>query len=864
MLCLSMAIGSQTVSSEDGLHEVEQWVPELTERAESPGKEIPQPECVRKALRTGMVLSSDLTPLYFIENRGQVDDTVAYFLRGTEKTLYFTSKGVTTTINDVATDGGERWVVKLVFIGANPAARPRGEDKRKAVFSYFRGKPEGWKTGIPTFGRLVYRDLWPGIDLMFSGTVNRLKYAFLVRPGADPGKVRMAYLGVSNLSVDEMGRLKIATPAGSFTDDVPAAYQETESGQRRVSAEYSLIETDRSGRFTYGFKLGSYDPDKPLILDPALLVYCGFIGGIGQDRAYGVAVDGAGCAYVTGYTDSDASTFPVKVGPYLTLGSPGEGDAFVAKVNPAGTELLYCGYIGGSGVDIGMSIAVDRNGCAYVTGQTNSSGVSFPVKVGPYLHFGGHWDCFVAKVNALGTDLDYCGFIGGTGGEYGAAIDVDREGNAYVAGEAAPSTNFPVKVGPDLTSNGNNDGFVAKVNALGDDLDYCGYIGGIHADYSEGIAVDHNGNAYVTGSTLSDERSFPVKVGPDLTYNGGGGSQFYGDAYVAKVEPSGEDLVYCGFIGGNDSERGLAIAVDKEGRAYVTGDTKSDENTFPVTVGPSLVHQGEEDAFVARVNVQGTDLEYCGFIGGVDRDIPWSVAVDDKDRAYLGGLTDSTESSFPVTAGPDLTFNGGTTDGFVARIDASGAIVEYCGYIGGDNDEWCTSIKADPWGHAFVAGFTLSSESTFPSTVGPDTTFNGYFDAFVARVAMALSADVNTLPIEGDGVVNFVLSAGVANANRNYLLLGSVSGTSPGTVLPGGQAVLPLNLDYFTDFVILKINTKLFFDFLGTLNAFGDGTAQLNTKGMKPISPGCIGTVMHFAYFLSWDFASNPVAIEIE
>ncbi len=271
------------------------------------------------------------------------------------------------------------------------------------------------------------------------------------------------------------------------------------------------------------------------------LVYCGYIGGNDEDQGNGIAVDSSGNAYVTGYTYSTQATFPVTVGPDLTFNSPGLSDAFVAKVNAAGTALVYCGYIGGSDDDFGNAIAVDSSGNAYVTGQTYSTEATFPETVGPDLTSNGLSDAFVAKVNAAGTALVYCGYIGGSNDDQGNGIAVDGSGNAYVTGfTASTQATFPVTVGPDLTSNGLDDAFVAKVNAGGTALAYCGYIGGSGVDQGNGIAVDGTGNAYVTGITASTQATFPVTVGPDLTYNGGGVDAFVVRIVDCSTKPKGD------------------------------------------------------------------------------------------------------------------------------------------------------------------------------------------------------------------------------------------------------------------------------------------------------------------------------------
>jgi hypothetical protein len=725
----------------------------------------PNPGGVQSDARYGAI------PLFFIPNQGQLDERVAYAIQGKDKSVYFTPEGLTFVLTERVNasparekrflreiEPGEpgqqaqrkRWVVKLDFVGARRDVRPESLEKAETLVSYFKGRPEEWKTGLQTSSKIIYRDLWPGIDLIYSGTVNRLKYDFIVHPGADPARIKLAYRGADHVGVTGEGRLEVATPLGVFQDEMPVAWQETDGKRAGVAVAYALeaapkvrlaslslsandatagpeINPRHQGH-VYGFTVGRYDPSRTLVLDPAMLIYCGYIGGSDNDYGRGIAVDGTGNAYVTGNTHSTEATFPVTVGPDLTQN--GGSDAFVAKVNAAGTALLYCGYIGGSGDDYAYGIAVDGAGNAYVTGTTSSTETTFPVNMGPDLTYnGGTKDGFVAKVNAAGTALLYCGYIGGSGDDTGYKIALDVKGNAYVAGYTnSTETTFPVKVGPDLTQNGDYDAFVAMVNTTGTALVYCGYIGGPYTDGAYGIAVDGVGNAYVTGYTFSTQATFPVKVGPDLTHNGGQ------DAFVAKVNTAGTALIYCGYIGGSGNERGYGIAVDGAGNAYVTGWTASSEATFPVKVGPDLTYNGgTADTFVAKVNAAGTALLYCGYIGGSGSDNGYEIAVDSAGNAYVTGYTNSTETTFPVKVGPDLTYNGGQ-DAFVAKVNAAGTALLYCGYIGGSGNDYGYGIAVDGAGDAFVTGSTISTEATFPVTVGPDLIQNGGSDAFVVKI----------------------------------------------------------------------------------------------------------------------------------
>lgn len=823
-----------------------------------PSPKAPQSGAFSVADRTQIEQTFNQIPIYFTENRGQTDEEVHYYVQGTDKTLYFTSSGIIFSLTGKYGDEERRWVVKLDFVGANPDVQPEGKGKQNTIVSYFKGKPEDWKTGCSTYRKIVYENVWPGIDLFYSGTVNKLKYEFIVKPGSDPSVIQLSYRGVSDVSVVDPGLLQVHTPIGSFVDGEPYAYQLDKRKTEKVNAAHRVQMDHDKHIFTIGFDLGEYDPRLPLIIDPVLVMYCGYIGGIEGDEGLDISVDSNGYAYICGKTTSDEMTFPVDVGPDLFFN--GEKDVFVAKIDPDGMKLVYCGYIGGNNEDSGYSIAVDHQGCAYVTGCTSSDDSSFPVKDGPDISYNGNNDAFVAKVCSDGSDLVYCGYIGGAGTDIGSGIAVGASGCAYITGlTESPQGGFPVVNGPDLTFNGDRDAFVAKVATNGKGLVYCGYIGGTELDEGNEIAIDNENNAYIAGFTTSSQTSFPVKNGPDLTHNGDR------DAFVAKVRADGSALDYCGYIGGNEIDEGFGISVYLK-HAFVTGRTKSDETTFPVLVGPDMTfNDGGEayDGFVAKLHDEGTSLDYCGYIGGSHFDICTSIDVDYCGRSYVTGLTYSNESSFPVKLGPCLVHSGGPDEAFVAKINSKGDDLVYCGYIGGDAGDYGHGIGVDTIGRAYVTGTTTSTETTFPVKGGPDLTFNGTHDAFVAKITMALSADGCTLSAGMGGIINFYLYAGKENANRWYMILGSITGTDPGTPLPGGQVTLPINWDAFTNIVIDLVNTPFFENFLGQLDSEGSGTATFNTYG--PLPAEFVGSTLNFAYALNkpYDFVSNPVAIEV-
>lgn len=659
-------------------------------------------------------------PLSFTPNEGQAGPGVVFTCRAAEYTALF-GKG---RVAYLVPSAGGRHVIIERFPGVDPGAAPAGLYPLDMRESYFTGPASSWQTGIIPSGAISYEDLFAGIDLVFRGTNGSLKREFVVRPGADPAAIRTVYDGAERVRVAADGALVVRAGSGEFRESPPACYQEKGGVRVPVPCRFDVREDG-----SVSFVTGLYDPDLALVIDPAL-AYCGFIGGYGDDWGNAVAVDASGNVYIAGDTYSTRASFPETGGPDLTPN--GDVDAFIAKVNPSGTALVSCGYIGGSGEDWGNGIAVDSSGNAYVAGTTSSTESTFPVTAGPDLTSNGSGDAFVAKVNASGDVLDYCGYIGGFNIEWGNGIAVDSAGNAYVTGTTvSDNRTFPVRTGPSPAAGGSFDAFVAQVNGDGT-IGYCGYIGGTGNDYGRGIAVDGHGAAYVAGSTDSDEGSFPVAAGPDPSQNGSS------DAFIAKVNASGAGLDYCGYIGGSGSDLGTAVAVDRNGNAYLAGSTLSTGASFPVTVGPDLTFNddsGEQDGFVAKVNVSGAGLVYCGYIGGYSNDRVAGIGVDGTGNAYVTGETLSSRESFPVFRGPDLSYNGeGYTDAFVARVNASGSGLDYCGYIGGRLDDGGSGIAVTPDGTPYVTGWTVSAAKTFPEFTGPDLSGNGGFDAFVAKI----------------------------------------------------------------------------------------------------------------------------------
>jgi uncharacterized protein (TIGR03437 family) len=683
-------------------------------------------------------------PLYFVENVGQTDRSVRYYIPGSDKSVFFTDRAVTTSL--LRRDTTDRWSVKLDFVDANPESHPEGLNEASARVSYFSGTPSHWKRGARTYNAIIYRELWPGIDLVYSGTSDRLKYTFHLKPGADPQRIRLAYRG-ADLKLLRSGELEVSTPVASFHDEAPSSFQNVSGNESAIATRFQLLDDGSTSRQTYGFALGEYDRGRELVIDPAVLLFCGFIGGQGDDVANAIAVDSVGSSYIVGRTSSPQASFPVVAGPDL-LYNGGQNDAFVAKLNPAGNALVYIGYIGGVGSDEATGVAIDATGSAYVIGNTFSDQTSFPVLVGPRLTYARNGDSFVAKVNVAGTALEYCGYVGGDGRDFGNGIAVDASKAAYIVGATdSNELSFPVSIGPRLSYSGEIDAYVAKINPTGTGFVYCGYVGGNRDDFGRDVAVNVAGEAFIAGDTESTQLTFPVVVGPDLTYNGGDR-----DGFVSKISATGAGILFSGYVGGVGSDSILSLAVDSSNSVYLTGQTNSDQTTFPVLSGPDLTFNGSTDAFVSKLNAAGTAFVYSGYIGGSGNESGLSIDIDSAGNAYIGGETSSFQSTFPVVGGPQLHANG-VLDGFVAKLNTAGNSLVYCGYLGGNANERVNGIAVSSTGIAYVAGYTESTQTTFPVVFGPDLTFNGgATDAFVAKIER--QPDVTPPGVASVGAVN--------------------------------------------------------------------------------------------------------------
>jgi hypothetical protein len=695
-------------------------------------------------------------PLSFEKNMGQSDARVDYLARAGSGTVFLTPTAAVFAMQNSGfripnSEVGIRSVrpegrstipgaaVYMQIVGANPSARPVGLEQQPGRVNYFRGNdPARWHTDVPTFGRVEYRGVYPGILLAYYGGPGGLEYDFTVAPGADPHAVVLNFRGADRVELDSQGDLVAHTAVGDVVQHAPVVYQDVDGARHAVAGAFRLNQTGAACAAapaalcpppTASFSVGPYDPTRPLVIDPLVLGYSTYLGGSGSednDISAAIVADPTGSAYITGTTASP--DFPTTPGAFDTgYHGPGE-DAFVAKLNPAGNALVYSTYLAGDKWDLGYGIAVDQAGSAYVAGETISS--DFPTTPRAFQRtIGGSTDAFITKLSPGGDALVYSTYFGGSQVEVANGLAVDGAGNAYIAGNT-DSPDMPVTPGAfDTTYNGGKyggDAFAAKLSPDGSALVYGTYLGGGLDDYGYGIAVDHAGSAYVVGATNSGD--FPSTPGAFQPSFQGGPD----DAFVTKLSPDGSALAYSTFLGGEWDDLAYAVAVDASGAAYVTG--LADSVNFPTTPGAFQATFKGSPAFVAKLNASGSGLAYGTFLGGSNYETGYGIAVDGAGRAAVTGYTQS--SNFPVTPVGFQTVYGGNGDGFLVRFNGAGSALLYGTYLGGSGGDAGYKVALDATGSVYVTGAT--SSANFPVTPGAfDTTYNGGgSDAFVTKFCL--------------------------------------------------------------------------------------------------------------------------------
>ncbi len=674
------------------------------------------------------------------------DDKDKYLLHFSKGVMQFSNEGVAFQIiktthaekdfenPDAILQTGDAFSesVQLNFKGSNSNCFLHGSEPLASRSNYFLGNNNSnWKSDLQNYNALLYKNLYNDVDLKYYVLNGEVKYDYTIQPGGNIASIKMKYSGIKSLLVNKDGTLCITTHLTELKDYLPKSYQIINGKEVPVKVHYRLLDGA-----TVGFTTEQYNKNYPLIIDPAL-IYSTFVGGSSDDYEYtgGISLDATGNIYVTGRTFSP--NFPTTAGAYQT-GWGGNMDAFVFKLNPTGTALVFSTFVGGNDVDAGYTTKIDPvTNDVYVAGTTAS--LNFPTTAGAFhtAYAGGLYDPFCFKLNSSGSAFVYSTLMGNAQDDYGASLEIDNLGNAYVVGQS--SGVYPTTAGAyqSAYAGGPWDIFVTKLNPTGSAVIFSTMIGGPNEDHCHSIQVDGNYDVYIAGFAQS---GYPTTAGAyDVTYNGG-----QWDIYVTKINSTGTALIYSTFVGGSGGEWSWnGLEIDNAGNAYVAGYAPAG---FPTTAGAfqTAYGGGAFDAFVFKLNPTGSSLVYSTYVGGTGDDEAWGISLNPNNEVFITGLC---SFSYPYTpCAWDTTFNG-VQDAFITYINSTGSSLLYSSYIGGAAYDQGYNI-IDVGNLVYVAGATSSVD--FPHSVGAyDTTWNGAKDIMVFEMdisgVITVTANFNSI-----------------------------------------------------------------------------------------------------------------------
>ena len=691
-------------------------------------------------------------PIAFEPNQGQTDSRAAYLAHGAGYGLFLTSNETILALGGTDANSGSA-AVRMQLEGAAASPKITASEPLPGKSNYFRGNdPSRWVRNVPTFARVQYSAVYPGIDLVYYGKQGQLEYDFAVHSGADPRQIRFQLAGVDHVSVGADGSLRLKTAVREVRWNKPAVYQEVGGRRQAVSGRFQLL-----GRNRVGFALGRYDRSRDLVIDP-LLAYATYFGGAGDELNPRVAVDANSNIYLAGTTTSGTS-FPI---PACTGTCPaalavnGTTDVFVSKLDSFGTSVSYTTFINGStlatGTDSAAGLAVDSAGNVYVTGTTNSA--DFPTTIISYQSApkapGQH--VFITKLDSTGANLQYSSYLSGTNTDNALAVAADNIGNAYILGWTQSVTDGDFPVGNSFQQSANGATrlyFVSKFDTTQTagpaSLKFFSYLGGTLTNSGVagdgvvcvqlpcgGIALDTTGNAYVAiGTTFTN---LPATSAFQTTNHGGS------DAFLTKISADGSALQYSTYLGGTGDDVANSLALDSSGNAYLTGSTTSSD--FPAGTSGGLAAGGGQDAFVARFNNPTSGalaLTYRSYLGGAGTDTGFGIVVDASQNAYVVGSTNS--SDFPAPSSATLAAKG--TDAFLAKLNTNTtALLTFVSstLLGGTGTDRGTSIALNLNGGVLVTGETNSADFpvlAFPNLPLLQAARSGPSDAFLANYGPA-------------------------------------------------------------------------------------------------------------------------------
>lgn len=751
--------------------------------------------------------------LFFEKNIGQLDSKIDFISRKNHLNIYLSSGHAKISFSPLDKKNN----IKIVFLNADQLSQPKGINKKSGEINYFSGqKEDAWQHNIPVYEKVSYKSIYPGIDLIYYGNNGVFEYDFIVAPGIDYQTIKLKFKGTEKLELSKKGDLLLHTKQGVIVQKAPLVYQGTFDEKQIIESQY-LLENNNE----ISFKIADYDKTKPLIIDP-VLTYASYLGAADNEEGNDIAVDSDGNTYIIGSTTS--VKFPLN-NPFQSQYGGGEYDLFISKFN-ADNSHIFTTYLGGSGNDKGLSIAVDKNGYIYIAGETNSR--DFPTVLPTQSALSGDKNCnegkddcndaFIAKLSNDGSILLFSTYLGGDNKEIARSIVVDNEENVYIAG-VTTSYNFPIKneiqsvlkqqeasdselkdkCGVNKIIKNHGDIFISKLDTNNISYIFSTYLGGTCVDAAFGIDLDNNKNIFVTGMTASPD--FPVQIDSNLCSSSEieekkclpfqESFKFQTDIFLLKLNPEANKILYATYFGDSGAEIGLDIAVDNSGNAYITGYTDS----------PNLAHLnpfqgkhgGKRDAFIAKFSAEKGGLIYSSYLGGDKDDEGHSIVINTNNEVYIAGKTSS--DNFPV-CNPIRGVYGGKGDAFISKLylpsddesrlnndlcklnisnnDPNLLKLAYSSYLGGSAKDSVKSIALteDIDSEIFLVGKTKSTDLTTVNSLTGFATNQGKEDLFIARLQdegnqtdLSIIIDDVQDPIVGEEDLNYIVT--VTNQGPN-------------------------------------------------------------------------------------------------
>lgn len=681
-------------------------------------------------------------PLYFIPNNGQTGAQAKFYARTPGYTLWLTSEGMVFDRTVKKKNSLRQWsrdVSKCVFPGANPNPEMVPVELTAHRVFYLKGRSGTKHRGLNTSKAVLYKNIYNGIDLKVYGIEKKVEYDWVVKPGADPSTIAFQYKGIKHTCIDKMGNLEITSALGTWIHKKPVAFQLIDGKKKQVEAAFKIKKSSNNNlKNTYSIRVGKYDTQKPLIIDPVVTAFSSYLGGGGGDWIYSMALAPDGGVLVAGSTGS--GDFPAAIGYQTTLNGP--NDAFVSKIAANGSGIAFSTYFGGSEFEEAHGLAVDGSGAIYIGGQTMSSDLPVLNAYQSTLETGefAMQDAFVAKLSADGSTLLYSTYLGGADGDdFFNGLAVNTSGEVFGCGRTY-STDFPIAGGVQSTSGGGSEIFAFRLSAGGDTLVYSTYLGGSGEDEPRSLALTGSGQAVIAGWTNS--ANFPV-ANAFQSASGGGEN----DGFVTKLSADGSSLVYSTYLGGSQGDMIEDVAVDSSGNAYVTGNTKS--TNFPVTAGAyQSANSGASsgDAFVTKLNPAGSGLIFSTYLGeGSGYSTGYGIGTGPAGEVYVTGNTTAMEFPQDGMTKPEPFFPSCI---FFSLFSADGSTLDYSTGLSMAWDAYPQDLLPGTAGSIYIAGGVMGNIQP----VNPfQSMFNGTSDGFIIKmIPSAIDAITVTSPNGGE------------------------------------------------------------------------------------------------------------------